>query len=115
MRILKPDVIVTQGNHAHEQAKQHIFDEIVQHTAVRPVLGIPDSIASIVSLKGDGRRVYWLKTYFPNRIPPRNHFYRYNAGPKIASEVNLEGALLEYLVLYGEDIQRFISEESRYF
>ncbi|MYB58732.1 MAG: hypothetical protein F4X51_20305 [Gemmatimonadetes bacterium] len=118
LRILKPDVIVTQGNPAHEQAEQHVFDEIVQQTATRSVQGLPnhiDSIARIVSLKGDGRRVYWLKTYFPNHIPPRNHFYRYNAGPKIASEAHLAGAHRKYLLRYGEDIQRFINEESRYF
>lgn len=37
LRILKPDVIVTQGDPAHEQAKQHVFDAIVQRTPVRPV------------------------------------------------------------------------------
>ena len=110
LRILKPDVIVTQGDSAHEQAERHVFDEIVQQTAVRPVQGIPNSIARIVSLKGDSRRVYWLQTYFPT---PRTPFYRDNAGPKIAPEANLVGALREYLVLYGEDIQQFINEEGK--
>ena len=112
LRILKPDVIVTQGDPAHEQAEKHVFDEIVQQTAVRPVQGIPNSIARIVSLKGDGHRAYWLRTYFPT---PRTPFYRDNAGPKIVSEPNLVGALREYLVRYGEDIQRFINEEGKYF
>ena len=114
LRILKPDVVVTQGNNAHDQAKQHVFDEIVQQTAVRPVQGIPNpitnSIARIVSLKGDNRRVYWLRSYFPY-----GSFYSSQAGLKIASESNLVGALHEYLVRYGEDIQRFINEEGKYF
>ncbi len=113
LRILKPDVIVTQGNHAHDQAKQHVFNEIVQQTAVRPVQGIPDSIARIVSLKGDGRRIYWLRSSFPTG---QTKFYPDNAGPKIAAENNLRrGAHRQYLVRYGEDIQRFINEESKYF
>ena len=115
LRILKPDVIVTQGNLAHEQAEQHIFDEIIQQTPVRPVQDLPnhiDSIARIVSLKGDGRRVYWLKSLFPTG---QTQFYRDNAGLKIAPENDLRGAHREHLVRYGEDIQRFISEESRYF
>lgn len=113
LRILKPDVIVTQGNHAHDQAEQHVFDAIVQQTAVRPVQDIPDSIARIVSLKGDGRRVYWLRSYFPTFL---TKFYPDNAGPAIDPEADLPaGAHRKYLVRYGEDIQRFINEESKYF
>ena len=112
LRILKPDVIVTQGNSAHYQAEQHVFDEIAQQTPVRPVQGIPNSIARIVSLKGDGRRIYWLRSYFPTG---QTQFYPDNAGSKIAPENDLRGAHREYLVHYGEDIQRFINEESRYF
>ncbi|MCY3681236.1 MAG: hypothetical protein OXH16_07550 [Gemmatimonadetes bacterium] len=109
LRILKPDVIVTQGNKAHDQAEQHVFDEIVQQTAVQSVQGIPNSIARIVSLKGDGRRIYWLRSYFPI-----GRFYSSHAGPPIHSEYNLVGAHREYLVRYGEDIQQFMNEEDRW-
>ena len=108
LRILKPDVIVTQGNNAHDQAEQHVF-EITQRTAVQPVQGIPNSIARIVNLKGDGRRIYWLRSYYPI-----GRFYSSHAGSPIHSECNLVGAHREYLVRYGEDIQQFMNEEDRW-
>ncbi len=103
LRILKPDVIVTQGNNAHDQAEQHVFDEIVQQTAVQSVQGIVNSIARIVNLKGDNRSVYWLRSYFPyGRFYSSSH-----AGPKIDPEV---GAKLKNLVRYGKKIKEFMQE-----
>ena len=107
--VFKPDVIVTQGNKAHYQSEKHIFDKNAKKTAVRPVQGIPNSIARIVSLKGDNRRVYWLRSYFPY-----GSFYSSHAGPPIPSEYHLVGAHREYLVRYGKDIQQFMNKEDRW-
>ena len=102
--ILKPDVIVTQGNTAHEKSKKYVFDEGAEKT----VKGIADSnsIARIVYLKEDNRRVYWLRSYFPYwRFYSRNH-----AGPKVDCESHIPGAKRKNLVLYGEDIKQFMRE-----
>ncbi len=106
--ILEPDVVVTQGNAAHDMAKKHVFDEGAKGTPVENVEGIADSdsIARIVHLKEDNRKlVYWLRSYFPyGRFYSRNH-----AGPKIDCESNVVGAKRKNLVLYGKDIKRFIN------
>ena len=107
--ILEPDVIVTQGYRAHLQAEEHVFDENAKKTKVEEVEGIAKSIARIVRLKEDNRRVYWLKSYFPyGRFYSANH-----AGPKIGCESHIVGAKLEKLVRYGRDIKKFMDEEGR--
>lgn len=107
--ILKPDVVVTQGGPAHWQAEEHVFDENAKKTEVEEVEGIAKSIARIVRLKKDNRRVYWLKSYFPyGRFYSANH-----AGPKIGCESHIVGAKLENLVRYGRDIKKFMDEEGR--
>lgn len=107
--ILEPDVIVTQGNRAHLQAEEHVFDENAKKTKVEEVEGIAKSIARIVRLKEDNRRVYWLKSYFPyGRFYSANH-----AGPKIGCESHIVGAKLENLVRYGRDIKKFMDAEGR--
>ena len=64
LRILEPDVIVTQGNHAHWEAGKHAFDEDANTTKPEAVDGIDYSIARIVNLKHDSDwKVYWLKTF----------------------------------------------------
>lgn len=58
VRILEPDVIVTQGNYAHWQAEKHVFEKNAANVAVEEVKGIDCSIARIVNLKEDNRSVY---------------------------------------------------------
>lgn len=107
--ILEPDVIVTQGNRAHLQAEEHVFVENAKKTKVEEVEGVAKSIARIVRLKKDNRKVYWLKSYFPyGRFYSANH-----AGPKIGCESHIVGAKLENLVRYGRDIKKFMDEEGR--
>ncbi len=108
--ILKPDVVVTQGNHAHWQAKRHVFDENAESTIVEKVEGIDNSIARIVRLKEDDWKVYWLRPDFPN---PRTKFYSEHAGKPVDSERGIAGAKRENLVRYGRDIKKFMDEEGR--
>ena len=61
--ILKPDVVVTQGNHAHDMSEKYVFDGIANRTVEDLVDS--DSIARIVHLREDTRRVYWLRSRFP--------------------------------------------------
>ena len=106
--ILRPDVIVTQGNATHDMAEQYVFEEGAGEAPVREVKGITDydSIVRIVNLKEDNRRVYWLRSYFPyGRFYSQNH-----AGPKIDSESHIVGANRKNLVLYGQDIKKFMEE-----
>ena len=107
--ILEPDVVVTQGGPAHWQAEEHVFDENAKKAKVEEVEGIAKSIARIVRLKEDNRKVYWLRSYFPyGRFYSPNH-----AGPKIGCESHIVGAKLENLVRYGRDIKKFMDEEGR--
>ena len=108
--ILKPDVVVTQGNHAHGQAERHVFDENAKKTAVEKVEGIDNSIARIVRLKEDDWKVYWLRPDFPN---PRTKFYSEHAGKPVDSERGIAGAKRENFVRYGRDIKKFMDEEGR--
>ena len=83
--ILKPDVIVTQGDPAHHMSERYVFDVIDRRT----VGGIADSdsIAHIVRLKEDKRKVYWLRSRFPTGYAG---FYSANhAGPAIDSEIHI--------------------------
>ena len=106
LSILKPDVIVTQGNQAHWRAEEHAFKENAIKISVEEVTGIETkSIARIVKLKEGNQRVYWLRPYFPT-------FWKYywQAGKKIDSENNDVGAKREHFVRYGEAIQEFIND-----
>ena len=102
LSILKPDVIVTQGNQAHWMAKEHAFGE----TKKADGLGLDHPIAYIVNLKYDNRSVYWLRSYFPTYWG----YYRRHAGKKIDCESNVVGAKRENFVRYGEAIQEFIKD-----
>ena len=107
LSILKPDVIVTQGNNAHREAKRHAFEENGIKISVEKVTGIETkSIARIVQLKEGNQRVYWLRSYFPTYWG----FYSLHAGKKIGSESNVVGAKREHFVRYGKVIKKFIKD-----
>lgn len=104
VRILKPDVIVTQGNYAHWQAEKHVFEKNAANIAVEEVKDIYCSIARIVNLKEDGWSVYWLRTIFPyGRFYSSDH-----AGTKVDSEHDKVGAMRKNLVRYGEKIKKYL-------
>ena len=65
LSILKPDVIVTQGNKARDMAKRHAFNAIEQVKGLDLGLDLERPIAQIVNLKEGKQRVYWLKMTFP--------------------------------------------------
>ena len=116
--ILEPDVIVTQGNHAHWQAEKYVFDENAKNTPVEEVEGIANSIARIVHLKEDNKKVYWLRSLFPGRTTRvagvRVNFYsEVYAGLTVDSERGIAGAKRENFVRYGRDIKKFMDEEGR--
>ena len=101
VRILEPDVIVTQGNYAHWQAEKHVFEKNAASIAVEEVMGIDCSIARIVNLKEDNRSVYWLRTIFPyGKFYSSDH-----AGTKVDPERDTVGAMRKNLVRYGEQIK----------
>ena len=101
VRILEPDVIVTQGNYAHWQAEKHVFEEDVANIEVEEVKGIDCSIARIVNLKEDNRSVYWLRTIFPyGKFYSSDH-----AGTKVDCERDKVGAMRKNLVRYGKKIK----------
>lgn len=104
LSILKPDVIVTQGNDAHWGAERHAFNAIEQVKG----LDLERPIAHIVNLKEGNQRVYWLKMTFP----AWNWMWRWNkeAGPKIESESCEKLAKRKHLVLYGKKIKKFIKD-----
>ena len=108
VRILEPDVVVTQGGAAHLQAEEHVFVENTKNTPVEKIEGIANSIARIVRLKKGNRRVYWLSSHFPYA-----GFYSDHAGKPVASEIHIVGAKREKLVLYGRDIKKFMDAEGR--
>ena len=107
LNILKPDVIVTQGNYAHREAERHAFNAIEQVKG----LNLERPIAHIVNLKESNRRVYWLQMTFP----AKQWMWRWDkeAGPAIESEKNVvdaRRAKREHLVRYGEKIKKFIND-----
>ena len=102
LSILKPDVIVTQGNKARDMAKQHAFNAIEQVKG----LDLERPIAHIVNLKEGNQRVYWLRLYLPNFF--KGFFFQ--AGDKIDSESHVVGAKREHFVRYGEAIKEFIND-----
>ena len=104
--ILKPDVVVTQGNHAHDMSEKYVFDGIANRTVEDLVDS--DSIARIVHLREDTRRVYWLRSC----CPPAPGFWG-QAGPAIDSESDgceSRGKKRKNLVRYGRDIKKFMEE-----
>ena len=105
LRILEPDVIVTQGNYAHDESKKHVFDEGSIDTAVEKVECIANSIARIVNLREDNGEVCWLRTYHPRSW----RFYRH-AGPKIDCESNAVGAKRKNFVCYGKHINKLVKD-----
>ena len=102
LRILEPDVIVTQGDYAHDQSKEHVFD---MDTAVEKVECIANSIARIVNLREDNGEVCWLRTYHP-----RSWRFYCQAGPKIDCESHVVGAKRKNFVCYGEHINRLMRD-----
>ena len=110
LRILKPDVIVTQGVPAKEETAKHVFDEDANTTATEVIDGIDHSIARIVNLKPVGDwKVYWLSTHFWIQRAR----YPQQAGPKIDSEQNEAGAMRENFVRYSEEIKKFMDAQGR--
>ena len=111
LRILEPDVIVTQGGFAHREAVKHVFDEI----KIEEVEGIDHSIAHIVNLKHDSDwKVYWLRTCFPTeRFGVMRRYYYPQAGLEIDSEQGVVGAARKNFVRYGEEIKKFMDEQGR--
>lgn len=105
VRVLQPDVIITQGNPAHWETEKHVLEEGAGEAEVEEVKGIDDSIARLVRLKGGSRRVYWLRSYFPSA---RNwERYLLHAGPPEKDEV---GAKRRYFTFYGRAIKKlFVS------
>lgn len=109
LSILKPDVIVTQGNKARDMAKCHAFNAIEQVKG----LDLERPIAYIAKLKEDDRRVYWLKMTFPSKRWKRwLRRWCLEAGPAIESESNVDPkrAKREHLVSYGKAIKQFIND-----
>lgn len=106
LSILKPDVIVTQGNKARDMAKRHAFNAIEQVKGLDLGLDLERPIAQIVNLKEGNQRVYWLKMTFP----AWNWMWRWKkeAGPAIESESYGVGAKREHLVRYGKAIKDFL-------
>ena len=113
--ILEPDVVVTQGGAAHDKSKKYVFEKNAERTPKREVEGIADadSIARIVHLKEDNRRVYWLRSYFPGSRAYTKFYSPDHAGLEVDSESHIAGAKRENLVRYGRDIKKFMDEEGR--
>ena len=110
LRILEPDVIVTQGNNVHWAAETHAFDGDAKTTPTEVVESIDHSIAHIVNLKHDSDwKVYWLRTYHPCY----GRYYSWHAGEKIDCECNKVGAMRKNLVRYGEEIKKFMNAQRR--
>ncbi len=108
--ILKPDVIVTQGSSAHDMSEKYVFNVITKRRVEE--IDNSDSIAYIVRLREDNRKVYWLRPHFPyGRFYSQNH-----AGPSIDCESDRgenRGKKRKNLVLYGQDIKKFIDVENQ--
>ena len=108
VRILEPDVIVTQGNYAHWQAEKHVFKKNAANMIVEEVEGIDDSIVRLVNLKEDNRSVYWLRTRFPTPLYGHMKKWHEQAGPEVKVESTIEGEVRRNLVLYGEQIKKYL-------
>ena len=101
IEILQPDVIVTQGNPARWETEKHVLEEGAGGADAEKVRGIDDSIARLVSLRGESRRVYWLRSYFP--VARNWDRYLKHAGPPEKDEV---GAKRRNFTLYGRAIKK---------
>lgn len=112
LSILKPDVIVTQGDKAHGGAEKHAFEKNAKKTSVEEVTGIePEKrIARIVKLKEGNQPVYWLRLYHPQA---RGEKYAWQTGAPIDSESNVERwcAMRKNLVRYGKAIKEFMKNK----
>ena len=107
MGILKPDVIITQGNNAHPMAKKYIFNT----DTIEKVMGIdPDhNVAHVATLRCNSRPVFWLRSYHPCA-----RGYYSQAGDKIALESNCVGAKRKNFVRYGKEIKKFRDNPTTY-
>lgn len=105
--ILRPDVVVTQGNNANEQAGKHIFCENPKEQKVR---GIKEPCSYLARLRECDREVYWIRMYHPRG--PR--YYYKQTGDKIKPEQCVVGAHREKLIKYGRDIERFMTDTCRW-
>ena len=108
LKILSPDVIITQGNHAHRIVEKHAF---ASHMCSAEIEGINpvNNIANTAHLRSDTDRrcaVYWLKSHHPSYF---RGFYK-QAGRKIDCEKREIGAKRENFVRYGEEIRNFMED-----
>lgn len=113
VRILKPDVIITQGNYAHWQAEKHVFEKNAANIMVEEVEGIDDSIVRLVNLKEDNRSVYWLRTRFPTPLYGHMKKWHEQAGPEVKVESTIEGEVRKNLVRYGEQTKKYLQSRQR--
>ena len=120
LRILEPDVIVTQGDFAHREAEKHVFENAKKTLAddvagIVKVEGSKHDIARKVKLKKNNRNVYWLRTFFPtqNKFNHLGRKFYPQAGPEIDSERGKGGAMRKNFVRYGEEIKKFMDEQGR--
>lgn len=104
LSILKPDVIVTQGAPARDEAQNHAFNVDRRVTKIK----VPSIPSRIVNLKGDKRRVYWLPMIFPTYIGGHMNTWEQQAGPIIESDPQV---VRGNLGRYGERIMRFIENK----
>ena len=122
LSILKPDVIVTQGNNAHREAKKHAFniigDEKVKDLGLEHLIALDFKplIAHLVNLKENNQRVYWLKMIFPTLKWGHMKKWDEQAGDPILSDVGHDPkhekyAKREHLVRYGEAIKEFLKNK----
>lgn len=117
LQILRPDVIITQGNSAHGVAAEHAlysFMRVLDIDGVDP----KHNVAHIARLKlnrdveaRDAHPVFWLKSYHPSYY---GGFY-HQAGEKIDCERNEKGSAKRWnFVRYGEEIREFIDNRTTY-
>lgn len=109
LSILKPDVIVTQGNKARDMAKQHAIEQVKGLDLER----LERPIAHSVNLKEDKQPVYWLPMTFPTVKFGWMERWDKEAGSAIESEsngVDEKRAKREHLVRYGKAIKEFIND-----
>jgi uracil-DNA glycosylase len=89
IRILNPDILITQGN----EAKQAI------NASLDVVIKTYDEFSSIIRLNGD--EVFWLHTYHPNNWGAFNRLRNFNKESEVA----------EGWVFYANRISRFIKKK----
>lgn len=104
MAIVEPDVIVTQGDHAHCIAEEHVLAVGAAKKRPERIAGIRYPIARVVSLKETNHSVYWLRSYHPCYY---RGYYR-QAGRKLAVERDVVGAKRENHRRYGQQIRKYL-------